>query len=84
MGALLAGLDVAGRMISADALHTQRPTAEHLVGRGADYLLTVKANQPTLFAQVKALPWAQAPVLEATRELPPLVWTLSVRSAAGA
>lgn len=36
--------------------------------RAADYLLTVKANQPTLFARVKALPWAQAPVLEATRE----------------
>ncbi|WP_238581028.1 ISAs1 family transposase [Streptomonospora alba] len=68
VGALLAGLDVAGRVISADALHTQTSTARHPVGRGADYLLTVKANQPTLFTRVKALPWAQAPVLEATRE----------------
>ncbi|MDT0301312.1 ISAs1 family transposase [Streptomonospora wellingtoniae] len=65
---LLAGIDITGCVISADALHTQRATAQHLVGRGADYLLTVKANQPTLFAQVKALPWAQAPVLEAARE----------------
>lgn len=38
-------------VVTADALHTQRATAEHLVGdRGAHYVLTVKGNQPTLFA----------------------------------
>jgi predicted transposase YbfD/YdcC len=38
-------------VVTADALHTQRTTAEHLVtNRKAHYVLTVKANQPTLYA----------------------------------
>ena len=61
---ILAGLDIEGGVVSADALHTQTDTARHLVAeRKAHYLLTVKRNQPTLFGQVKALPWVQAPVL---------------------
>lgn len=36
-------------VITADAAHTQRETAEYLKGeRGFDYVLTVRANQPTL------------------------------------
>ena len=31
-------------------------------------MVTIKANQPTLFAQLKALPWAQVPVGAQTRE----------------
>lgn len=46
---LLGAVDIAGKVITADALHTQRATAEYLVAqRGADYLFTVKDNQPTL------------------------------------
>ena len=61
---LLADLDIEGSVVSADALHTQTETAHHLVTeRKAHYVLTAKRNQPTLFAQVKALPWAQAPTL---------------------
>jgi predicted transposase YbfD/YdcC len=53
---LLAGLDLAGVVVTADALHTQRATAAHLVQeRNADYVLTVKANQPTLFAACQRL-----------------------------
>jgi len=48
---LLAGLDLSGVVVTADALHTQRTTARHLVAdRGAHYVLTVKGNQPSLFA----------------------------------
>jgi len=48
---LLADLDLTGVVVTADALHTQRETARHLVAdRGADYVLTVKGNQPTLLA----------------------------------
>ncbi|MBB6174258.1 putative transposase YbfD/YdcC [Nocardiopsis mwathae] len=66
---LLAGLDITGAVVSADALHTQKATAAHLVQeRGAHYLLGCKANQPTLFSQVKKLPWGKAPVLARTRE----------------
>lgn len=67
---LLASLDIQGSMVSDDALRTQDETAQHLVQeRRAHYVFTVKANQLTLFRQVKALPWAQAPLLftEASR-----------------
>lgn len=65
---LLVDIDITGCVISADALHPQRATAEHLTGRGADDLLILKADQPTLIAQAIALPWAQAPVLDRCRE----------------
>ena len=61
-------VDLTGAVVTADALHTQRDHADYLVvQRGADYLLTVKANQPTLFAQLKHLPWADVPVVAAER-----------------
>jgi len=47
--ALFHRLDLDGRKVSLDALHTQDQTARELVlEHGADFLLTVKANQPTL------------------------------------
>jgi predicted transposase YbfD/YdcC len=40
-------------VITADAAHTQRATAEYIAGeRGCDYVLTVKANQPALLTSV--------------------------------
>jgi hypothetical protein len=46
---LFAELELAGRRVALDALHTQAQTARDLVlEHGADYLLTVKDNQPTL------------------------------------
>jgi hypothetical protein len=45
---LLADLDLAGVVVTADAMHTQRDHASFLIEAGADYLLVVKANQPTL------------------------------------
>ena len=38
------------------------------VGRGAESLLVVKANQPTLHAQLAGLPWRQIPVMDRTRD----------------
>ncbi|MCY9785216.1 ISAs1 family transposase [Nocardiopsis sp. EMB25] len=65
---LLAGVDLTGVVVTADALHTQIDTAIHLVEElHADYVLGVKRNQKALFEQVKALPWAQAPTLGTTR-----------------
>ena len=43
-------------VITADALHTQRAHAEYLHSRGPEFVLTVKQNQPTLFATLDALP----------------------------
>jgi predicted transposase YbfD/YdcC len=65
---LLAGLDLAGVVVTADALHTQRDHAAFLVDRGAYYLLVVKANQPGLHAQLAGLPWRQIPVMDRTRD----------------
>ncbi len=65
---LLAGLDLAGVVVTADALHTQRDHAGFLIDAGADYLLVVKANQPTLHAQLAGLPWRQIPVMDRTRD----------------
>ena len=46
---LFGQLDLAGRTVALDALHTQDQTARELVlEHGAHYLLTVKNNQPTL------------------------------------
>ncbi len=53
---LLAELDIQGAVITADALHTQRETVRHLVeDRKADYVLTVKDNQPTLRKDIEDL-----------------------------
>jgi len=41
-------LNVEGCMVVADALHCQKDTAKAVVDAGADYLLSVKDNQPTL------------------------------------
>src|SRR5438045_8880810 len=61
---LLDRLDLTGVVVTADALHAVRSHAEYLHNRGAHYLLTVKANQPALHAQLAALPWAQIPVAD--------------------
>ena len=65
---LLAGLDLAGVVVTADALHTQRDHAGFLIDRGADYLLVVKANQPALHAQLAGLPWRKILVMDRTRD----------------
>ncbi len=54
-------MDLAGTIVTADALHTQHDTATWLASRGAQYLFTIKANHPTLLATLAALPWAQVP-----------------------
>jgi predicted transposase YbfD/YdcC len=46
-------------VITADALHCQRDNATWLHDHGGHYLLTVKANQPTLRRALAALPWVQ-------------------------
>jgi predicted transposase YbfD/YdcC len=59
---LLEPLDLAGCVITADALHTQREHAEFLLtSKHAHYILVVKKNQPSLYAQVKNLPWRNIP-----------------------
>lgn len=53
---LLEKIDVEGAVITADAMHTQKETARHIVeDKKADYLFTVKDNQPSLRADIALL-----------------------------
>ena len=65
---LLDRIDITGAVITADALHAQRDHATYLARRGAQYLLIVKRNQPSLHAQLAVLPWRDVPVAYAKRE----------------
>ncbi len=59
---LLDTIDLTRTVVTADALHAQKSHAHYLVEkRSAHYLLTVKNNQPTLRAQLAALPWIDVP-----------------------
>ncbi len=51
---LIPALELEGRLVSLDALHTQDETARAVVLEGGgDYFLTVKNNQPTLRANIE-------------------------------
>lgn len=63
---LLDTLDITGSVVTADAMHCQRETADHITGSGAHYVLTVKNNQPNLRAVCKALPWKDVPAATTT------------------
>jgi hypothetical protein len=53
---LLARIPITGRLVSLDAMHTQHQTAGQIVlEAGADYLLTLKDNQPTLTETAQTL-----------------------------
>ncbi|MCX4419494.1 ISAs1 family transposase [Streptomyces mirabilis] len=59
--ALLAPFNLAGVVVTADALHTQREHATFLVeAKKAHYTFTVKKNRPILHERLRALPWEQA------------------------
>jgi len=60
---LRAFASLAFAVITIDAMHTQHDTAQVILGRGADYVMTVKANVPTLYRQLKKLPWAAVPAV---------------------
>lgn len=60
--------DLAGVVVTADALHAQRSHATYLHERSADYLVTVKGNQPSLYHPLRSLPWSQVPARHRERE----------------
>ncbi|MFK4227968.1 ISAs1 family transposase [Streptomyces sp. NPDC019890] len=60
--------DLAGVVVTSDAMHTQREHASYLLGRGAHYIVIVKGNQRKLHQQLKSLPWNQIPLQGRTRD----------------
>ncbi len=66
---LLEPLDLAGAVVTFDALHTVRANLNWLAQeKKAHYIAVVKQNQPLLHAQVRALPWRQVPSGSVTRD----------------
>ena len=48
-------IDLDGKLVSLDALHTQVETSHLIVEKGGDYLYTVKKNQPELRARIERI-----------------------------
>jgi predicted transposase YbfD/YdcC len=67
--ALLEPMDLAGAVVTFDALHTVRANLDWLAAqKKARYIAVVKKNQPLLYARVKAVPWRQVPAGSSIRE----------------
>ncbi|WSJ99988.1 ISAs1 family transposase [Streptomyces sp. NBC_01320] len=54
--------DLAGVVVTSDAMHTQREHADYILGREAHYIVIVKGNQKKLRKQLKSLPWTEIPL----------------------
>jgi hypothetical protein len=65
---LTAFADVTGAVFTIYAMHTQTDTAKAILARRADYVMTVKANMPTLYRQLKKLPLALVPSVSSMTE----------------
>jgi predicted transposase YbfD/YdcC len=52
---LLALLALEGCIVTADAMHCQKDTAQTIVAQGGDYVLALKTNQPALYEDVRLL-----------------------------
>lgn len=65
---LIDHLDWRGRVLTGDALFCQRALCKQVVDAGGDYLLTVKANQPTLHRTLLRVFDAEARLLLDQRE----------------
>ena len=52
---LLRSLDVAGCIVSIDAIGTQKAIAQQIVAQDGDYMLALKDNQPHLLEDVQSL-----------------------------
>lgn len=59
--------DLAGTVVTSDAMHTQREHADYLMGRGAHYIVIAKGNQKKLRRQLKSLPWKDIPLQGRTK-----------------
>jgi predicted transposase YbfD/YdcC len=60
--AVLGQIGLNGKIVTADALHTVKATAEFICDHGGEFVLPVKENRKALFDALDALPWHQVPV----------------------
>jgi predicted transposase YbfD/YdcC len=55
-------IDLNGKIVTADALHTVKATANHIHDHGGEFVLPVKENRRALFDALDVLPWRDVPV----------------------
>jgi predicted transposase YbfD/YdcC len=55
-------LDLHGKVVTADALHTVKATARLIHEGGGEFVFPVKENRRSLFDAIDALPWKDVPV----------------------
>lgn len=65
---LLQRIDIEGRVVTLDALHTQLATARLVVEQGGDYLMTVKSNQQAMLDDLRAFDWDRKSVRQSQCE----------------
>ena len=58
----LAHVPLAGKIVTGDAIQTQRGLSAYIVEQGGDYLWPVKANQPQLYQDIERLFAPQQPI----------------------
>jgi hypothetical protein len=56
---VLGQIDLTGKIVTADALHTVKGTADFICDNGGEFGLPVKENRQALFSALDALPWRQ-------------------------
>lgn len=52
---LIEELSIKGAVVTMDAMHCQKETAEVIIDNGGDYVLQLKANQGNFYADVYAM-----------------------------
>jgi predicted transposase YbfD/YdcC len=60
--AVLGQIDLNNKVVTADALHTVKATAEHIHERGGQFVLPVKENRRALFDALDTLAWNDIPI----------------------
>jgi predicted transposase YbfD/YdcC len=60
--AVLGQIDLEDKVVTADALHTVKATAEFIHQAGGEFALPVKENRKALFDALDTLPWHQVPI----------------------
>jgi predicted transposase YbfD/YdcC len=59
---VLGQIDLEGKVVTADALHTVKATAEFICAHGGEFVLPVKENRKALFDALNGLPWQEVPI----------------------
>jgi hypothetical protein len=68
---VLGQLDLHGKVVTADALHTVKATARLIHEGGGEFVFPVKENRRSLFDAIDILPWKDVPIAHAATDKGP-------------